>query len=1119
MVAVAFGVAVSALGGTAAGLGIGTYAAIAAGGLLAAYVDQQVTYPALFGKRSIKPDSLEGFQISTSDPGAPRWEVFGTRAWVPSHYLWSLNIREELGGNPGGKGGRPFVQTIRADVGLAVCDGPIRQIETLYADERPFWTRQQNLVVLEDHRWVIQAGTGADVGLLLVQATDADVQDFAGVFAGGEASEFVRLEGVTPTSLNGFYRTVYVGPHSGAIRSTITLRPLQGQVPATGTAGDIFEPAKLRRIDQGAASHEWLGGPSGVLRRPANPDPVHIAFETPSVRNRKWVVGGIYLFLIGNAVVGRFSLKSVSGNYDATNFPPTWLGEWTFQSLPNGGSGGSFPSALGSPSLPLIIVRDDGGNYMFLDSSTTTATQTWVEYLGTQDQPQDPVLSLTEPNPPAHRGVAHVSLGNWNLGPHGNIFPRVTALVRARSGETVAAAISRIWRRTAPASTVDVSQLRAKALLGYSIPGGMTSGQALQPIVAFHGIAQQERGGVMTFLDERDLPVIPVATRHLNARAPEVSTQTIGFDATRVDEADIPQRVQILYVSPTGENEMEGDGDRAPGSSDRGSRDTLQINLRPMVAFGYEVKRRCRQLKRQTRIETRRGQVRLPFGYMDALPSSLMTWVSNNREDEHAAAAATIAHDTAMRDLLPRSVQVRVRFANGQVATLVDDGVGKLEGFPAGVTGIVNTVNYSTGRIELLASVALDTDLPPHIFYRYQKVWLLRANRATLNGYSFGVSCDVVTASRDGPLPPVPRDLPTGLGGAIATAVPDYRVHVLDVPSMFPGQTRSVWIGFAVAAEAGAPWRGATVYQSPNGVDRWSPIGQVQQQATVGTLVTNNLPTRIAGGFHPGEIDWNTELLIDLPGGDTLESVTTAQIASGQNWLLVGDELIGFHEAEAQAGTQWIVRGLCRALRHTIAAMETHVAGERVVLMNSLGIIYHEPVGGMTAAGRDYHFRVVPGGASIDQVVTITTFVRGRSALPAPPLLEQAMVRQRGSTGIDVTWLRRAIDQTVIFGPSPLQAGEFERFEVVAFNVAAAFGLILGGMPLETAVVATATRRWFVGDENMGTPYAVRQVLYTQAEYLAHGYIAGVTPIGFIVWQIGGAGKSDPSDIIFLTPT
>lgn len=1126
MVAIAFAALVPAAPALGTTLGIGTAAAsgvILAGSLLAAYIDQTVTYPLLFGKKNTKPDALEGFQISTTDPGSPRWTVYGSRAWVPCHYLWSLNIREEVAGGSGGKGGggRPFVQTVRADVGLAACDGPIKEIDTLYGDERPFWSKQLNRVLVEHSRWTVSAGTGPESGLLVVEANDANGTDFGAIFEGGDAGEFVRLEGFLPSAIEGHYRTVSVTSQTGSQRSRITLRPLEGQVPVAGVSGDDFNPAKIRRIDAGAAAHTWLFtiGPYRLVR-PQNGilafgDPVLIPgapqIGTPDVL-RIWIVGGIYKFSgftppTSNGLYGLSKIFNVAGQTNQNGYAMEWV--------PLSGQP-SFTGA-GTASSPGIISIESGagGGFSFADSEQDSAA-----YNGSQDQGADPTLAASKPNPPAHRGIAHVSLANWNLGPHGNIFPRTTAFVRARTGETVAAAIQRICTRTMPKESVDVAKLRTQLLLGFSTPAGMTGIQALQPILALNRIAVQDRGGVLTFLDVRDLPVVPVATRHLNARAGNEPSPNRGFVANRVDKTDAPERVVARFLDPAeGADEAEGDGGRSPGSPDRGGRDTLTVDLRPLVVWPHEAKRRAREMRREIQLESYRGQVSLPPGYMDVLAGHVLTFAANNYEDERLPAGATIAFDTRLRDILPESVALQVRWSNGQVATLVDDGNGKLQGFPAGISAFVNTVNYATGRVELLCNVALDSDHEPILEYRYEKQWLMRVNRAKFSGYDMTTLCDVVSTTRDDPLPPVPRDRRPGLGGALGGVVPVYRSHVLDLPPLFPG-TRSVMIGVVAAPEPGGAWRGAIVYQSPNGVDRWSAIGALQAKSVIGTLAVNNLPTSLTGATTTS-IDWTTELQVELPDGSELASVTTDEIGWGANWLLVGDEVIGFHEAEADVGGVWKLRGLIRGMRFTDLAMDTHQVGERVVLLTAIGALhglYHEAGGGLAAANRTYHFRIVPGGASIDQVPTISTLIRGNSARPPRPLLEANMLEQKVGGYVACSWARRSQDQTTVFGPSPLLPGDYERYEVVAFNVAVAVGLI-ASIGLDAAIEATMTRRWFVGDPSMGTLQVERRIEYDEAEWLAHGYIPNVLPIGFVVYQVGAAGRSQRSDVQFLVPT
>lgn len=1112
MVAIAFALAAPSLGLAGAGIGFGAAAAGIGIGLLAAYVDQMVVFPALFGKpEGPKPQALEGFQLSTTDPGAPRWEVFGARTWVPCHYMWTLGVTEEVTGGQQSKGGggRPFVQTIRADVGLAVCDGPIASIDALYGGERPLWATNLSPFALEDHRWAISAGTGGSAGRLVIEAMDADVTDFSGLFYVGL---LVQLGNVSPGSILGYYRVAVVTPHSGSTLSRIELSPLRGQNPAAGVAGSAVSPASLRRIDHGCMSSTWstthISNNDIRLVRPAFeptiPGPPNSSNEyVKSI----WVVGNEYDF-------DGFSPAGANGRYKLIDlfFGSSGSGVYWMWFRPLDGQNSPITSC-GTVSTPSSILRRLLDGFMFQDSQ-----QDITNWVGFNDQSQDPTLAVHEPNPPAHRGIAHCSISGWNLGPHNNMFPNVTARVKARSGETVNSAIARLCETVMPPDSYDVSALRQKALLGYSVPAGITRAQALQPLLVYHRIAVQDRGGVLTFLDQRDLPVVPVATRHLNARPVGEDSEVRGFLPARIDKADLPQRVLVQFIDPTndGANGSEGDGVRAPGSEARGGRDTLDVNIRPMVVWPYEAKRLAREIRRMVALETHRGPMSLPPGYMDVLPAHCMTFVSNNEEEEHLPAEPLIAFDTALRDILPRSIELEVRFVTSGSARLVDNGAGVLEGFPAGVTAGVNTVDYSAGRIELLCSEALDDTHEPLLRYRYQRQWFVRANKATLRGHDFSIACEVVTASTDDPLPPVPRDLPTGIGAPIVSAVPNYSVEVLDVPSIYPGG-RTVDLWFVAAPRPGAAWRGATVFQSPNGQDRWSAIGTIQAQTIIGAVVGDGL----APGGNPSVVDWESELTIDLPLGEQLVGATLEQIAGGQNWALCGDEIVGFLEVEPGTDTTWILRGLVRGMRGTQNAMDLHVGdGERFVLLFGLGWMHgmqHTPMGGWAAANRTYYWRVVPGGASITAVPTITQLVRGRSAIPAAPIFEPDDLQEApdGSGDLVARWWRRAVDETTVFGATPMPAGEVELYHVLAIDHDQ-FVALSGSLTEDEAILASTRRRWVVGggDDSI----AARQVTYAAADITADLAIAGGTTVGLLVRQIGAAGHSERSAIQAFAP-
>jgi len=1190
-----------AFGGIAAasGAALSSGAAIV-GGLLASYIDQRFVYPELFGKNgNPKPDSLEGFQLSTTDPGAPRWDIFGSRAWVPCHYMWTKGIREELQGNgQTGKGGRPFVQSIRADVGLAYANGPIARPEVLSADERAFYVQSYNRALVEDTRWSIEAGSGASAGRLVITATDATVADFTGLFfASGSADGYqvnnpggysagvseiaidtgsgtfrrgdrvfigshaegylvaedapdgattlkftpalqtsvadnvvidlqpatdmlVRLESVSPSTLIGYYRVALVSPHTGESLSSIELVPLEGQTPATGVAGSPFEFAKIRRIDSGAASSAWnfLNGSSSLalIRLDGEQTIPGIPNEDEDDLRDIWVPNGIYRFSQFEpsgpppaSANGLYRLLLRTEEPGSFGVPDGY--RLTFEPL----EGQSAVTSVGSASLPAIIVREKGTGFVFDDPQ-----QSATEYAGFPDQLQDPTLASHVPDASAHRGIAHVSISDWNLGAHNNTFPRVTALLRARSGETVSQAIDRICAQVMPQGTFSSTDLRVRALLGYSMPGGMARGQALQPLLTFFGIAVQDRGGVLTFLDERDLPVVPVATRHLNARPLGSPPQQIGFVADRAERTDLPQRVLVSFVDPSndGAQGQEGDGVRAPGSLDRGTRDTIEVNVRPLVVWPHEAKRRARELRRRMFIESTKGSVSLPPNYMDVMPGTCLTFRANNRHEESLPAGTSISVTAEIRDILPNTVQLEVLFESSGRARLTDDGSGAFEGLPAGVAATVNSINYATGVIALTFDEDLDGDDEPVLRYQYDLQWLVRVTKARQRAYDFGMDCEVVETTTDDPLPPVPRAIPTGAGAPVTSELPDYLTHVLDIPPLGPGAVRALRIGFVAATSSpSSGWRGATVYESPSGVDRWTAVGIIEMQTTMGVTVGDALPD----DWPLGVVDWENELTVDLPNGEDLTNATLQEIGYGINWAIYGDEIIAFHEVEAGTGTEWTLRGIVRGMRQTIEATRTHTGdGERFMLITGLGGLHglqYEPIGGLGQVNATRHFRIVPGGAGIDDADTVSVLIEGNSTRPAPPIFE-ADDLDDSSGPLVARWWRRSLDEVTLFGPSVMPAGEVEQYRVVAIDHTQ-FTTLSETLTDEAQVIAASTRRtWMVNGAETGAVSPERTVTYTDAEITTDLAVAGGTTVGLLVYQVGSGGYSRRSEIQTYTP-
>lgn len=247
---------------------------------------------------------------------------------------------------------------------------------------------------------------------------------------------------------------------------------------------------------------------------------------------------------------------------------------------------------------------------------------------------------------------------------------------------------------------------------------------------------------------------------------------------------------------------------------------------------------------------------------------------------------------------------------------------------------------------------------------------------------------------------------------------------------------------------------------------------------------------------------------------DVPANVDHDAIANGINWVLVGEEVIGFRQIVV-AGSLWILRGLYRGLRGTRSRIGRVGVGDQVVwltaMFNGAGITY-EPFGGNAAGGQNVYHRVVPGGASVASGTTITTEVRGRAAVPAEPVLRQGMVTIKAGAGITVTWGRRALEQGTVFGPAPLQGGNYERYEVHFYDHAALAAASGGDPDVADSLRHTYTRRIItVGDPSMNTPLSQRSVSYTNTQIAADGFTVGSSAIGVAVFQINAAGASIPA--------
>ena len=122
----------------------------------------------------------------------------------------------------------------------------------------------------------------------------------------------------------------------------------------------------------------------------------------------------------------------------------------------------------------------------------------------------------------------------------------------------------------------------------------------------------------------------------------------------------------------------------------------------------------------------------------------------------------------------------------------------------------------------------------------------------------------------------------------------------------------------------------------------------------------------------------------------------------GANLALLGDEIIQFTSATALAAAgSFRLSGLLRGRRGTEAAMTTHLAGERFVLLDTARLTAFDPA--PEAIGSRLRFKAVAAGAGA--LVIADLELAGRALRPLSPVhLDAAST----PAGIAFRWLRRS---------------------------------------------------------------------------------------------------------------
>lgn len=297
-----------------------------------AYVDQPYVIPALFGDDSPKDQNRVGnLQLPTTNPGEPRYKVYGREAYVPGHFLWVKNQKVLTTSSGGGSGkgatAKSSVSERFADIGFAACDGPITSITSVFSNRAVFYgERSSSSSVFSDTRvdmfpavnsayygtaandtsspggWnaTAVAAWGNDpranhmmvyinpsFGVTELMSDHFDSGDVVELFSVGEGDQAYETAPGGGGIRRGLYSVFFVGRDHDTTQDYMILRSLSGQsiwdIPGgVLRSSSEQEPVIIRRVDESICGYTCDFN---------NPIPI-IDINTPTVRKFSRVMAG-----------------------------------------------------------------------------------------------------------------------------------------------------------------------------------------------------------------------------------------------------------------------------------------------------------------------------------------------------------------------------------------------------------------------------------------------------------------------------------------------------------------------------------------------------------------------------------------------------------------------------------------------------------------------------------------------------------------------------------------------------------------------------------------------------------------------------------------------------------
>lgn len=270
-------------------------------------------------------------------------------------------------------------------------------------------------------------------------------------------------------------------------------------------------------------------------------------------------------------------------------------------------------------------------------------------------------------------------------------------------------------------------------------------------------------------------------------------------------------------------------------------------------------------------------------------------------------------------------------------------------------------------------------------------------------------------------------------------------LELLDIPSLdgrAPSGPR-----IAVAAAGLLPgWRAAPLLLSLDEGQSWQEAGRTAAPAVIGRALSALGPASAWLFDEARTVD--VEL---LHGAMTLHDATDAALLSGANLAVLGDEILQFRRAIPLGAGRFRLSGLLRGRGGTEAAISSHSAGERFVLVDADALAWVDIPAGAPS------IRVLAAGVADNGAAPSALTAPGQAARPLAPV---QLAAPDTDAGLHLSWIRRSRAGAAWLDGTDAPLGEDdERYRVTVSGEGASIGFETSEPQLVVAPDAVAAVR------------------------------------------------------------